>query len=78
MEHDGLQARSARPDDWEKLVAWIGSTKWDCRNAPLEARVFAGNCTRRALNTEVAKKPVLPSGVLPRGLSRTEAAEYVG
>lgn len=34
--------------------------------------------TRRALNTEVARKQVLPTGVLPRGLSRTEAARYVG
>jgi predicted DNA-binding transcriptional regulator AlpA len=30
------------------------------------------------LNAEIAKKQALPSGVLPRGLSRTEAARYVG
>jgi predicted DNA-binding transcriptional regulator AlpA len=30
------------------------------------------------LNAEIVKKPALPSGVLPRGLSRTEAARYVG
>jgi len=30
------------------------------------------------LNSDAAKKQVLPSGVLQRGLSRTEAARYVG
>lgn len=30
------------------------------------------------MNAEIVKKPVLPSGVLPRGLSRAEVARYVG
>ena len=30
------------------------------------------------MSPEAGKKPVLPNGVLPRGLSRAEAARYVG
>jgi hypothetical protein len=30
------------------------------------------------LSLEAAKKTVLPSGVLPRGLSRVQAAAYIG
>ena len=30
------------------------------------------------MSPEAGKKPVLPNGVLPRGLNRAEAARYVG